>query len=104
MLQHLLHIKQIAMQPVVMGEIGLGQWPHRAATLYGFRRMPQAQIARDHEVLRLIEDLALAGTGLGYMDAHLIASVVLMPETQLWTWDKSLHKIARQLSLAADLV
>jgi len=52
-------------------------------------------------VLLLIEDWRLFGIGIGYMDAHLLASVLLTPETRLWTRDKRLREIARQLSLDA---
>jgi predicted nucleic acid-binding protein len=102
-LQGLLDSQTVAMHPFVTGEIALGQWPNRAAILYRLRRMPHAPVARDADVLRLIEDLALSGTGIGYMDAHLIASVLLMPETQLWTRDKPLRAVARQLSVDAGL-
>jgi predicted nucleic acid-binding protein len=102
-LQRMLDSKRIAMHPFVMGEIALGQWPQRAAILYRLRKMFQAPVARDADVLRLIEDLALTGTGIGYMDAHLLASVLLTPDTQLWTRDRALRKVARQLSLDAGL-
>lgn len=102
-LQRLLDTHQIVMHPFVAGEIALGTWPARAATLYRLRRMEQAPLARDVEVLRLIEDLALSGAGIGYMDAHLLASVLLASHTQLWTRDKALRRVAQQLSLDAGL-
>lgn len=89
------------MHPFLVGEIALGVWPTRAATLYRLRKMLQAPVARDYEVLRLIEDLALSGTGIGYVDAHLLASVLLMPQTRLWTRDRRLRPVAQQLSLDA---
>jgi predicted nucleic acid-binding protein len=102
-LKNLLDSKNVAMHPFVLGEIALGQWPQRAATLNRLRKMPQAPVARDYEVLHMIEDLALSGTGIGYMDAHLLASVLLTSGTQLWTRDKKLRMVAQQLSLDAKL-
>jgi predicted nucleic acid-binding protein len=102
-LKNLLDSKNVAMHPFVLGEIALGQWPQRAATLNRLRKMPQVPVARDYEVLHMIEDLALSGTGIGYMDAHLLASVLLTSGTQLWTRDKKLRMVAQQLSLDAKL-
>jgi hypothetical protein len=36
--------------------------------------VPKAQVATDGEVLAFIEANALAGTGLGYIDVHLLAA------------------------------
>jgi hypothetical protein len=46
---------------------------------------------------------ALSGLGIGYVDAHLLASVRLTPDAPLWTRDKRLHAAAKQLDLAAAL-
>jgi len=46
----------------------------------------------------------LAGSGIGYVGAHLLASAALTPETFLWTRDKRLHAAAQTLSLAAEIV
>ncbi len=50
------------------------------------------------EVLQFIETQRLMGKGLGYIDRQLLASARLtgMP---LWTLDKRLHRVARQLRL-----
>ncbi|HEY0330675.1 MAG TPA: hypothetical protein VGC77_16450 [Rhodopseudomonas sp.] len=44
----------------------------------------------------------LSGAGIGYVDAHLLAAIVLPPETLLWTRDKRLNAAAQRLSLAAN--
>jgi predicted nucleic acid-binding protein len=102
-LQRLLDADELIMHPFVVGEVALGSWPDRVAALMTMRDLRFSITAEDAEVLRLIEDLALSGTGIGYMDAHLLASVLLTPETRLWTRDKALRKVARQLSLDAGL-
>jgi predicted nucleic acid-binding protein len=48
-----------------------------------------------------IDRHALAGTGVGYIDAHLLASVRLTPTASLWTHDKRLHAVAGRLGLAS---
>jgi predicted nucleic acid-binding protein len=52
-------------------------------------------------VLRFIDREALYGRGIGYVDAHLLASARLTAGGSLWTRDKRLHAVAGQLGLAA---
>jgi predicted nucleic acid-binding protein len=54
------------------------------------------------EVLSFIEQQSLHGLGIGYVDAHLLASVRLTPGSALWTRDKRLVKIAEKLNVAAS--
>lgn len=102
-LRQLLNADELVMHPFVLGEVALGVVPDRPAALMTMGDLQFAHIARDAEVRRMIEDLALQGTGIGYLDAHLLASVLLTPETQLWTRDRALRKVAHQLSLDAGL-
>lgn len=62
--------------------------------------LPQAVIATDSEVLGFIGRNALSGTGIGYVDAHLLASVRLMPGSTLWSRDRRLAVVAHRLGLA----
>lgn len=103
MLQRLLQSDAIAMHPFVLGEISLGGWALRAATLYALERLPRVVVAQESEALRLIEDWSLFGSGIGYLDAHLLAAVLLTPDSRLWTRDKRLRAVAQQLTLDADL-
>ena len=61
--------------------------------------MPQALAATDAEVLRLIETAPLHGSGIGYVDACLLASTLLTPDAALWTLDRRLAALARRLGL-----
>jgi hypothetical protein len=53
-------------------------------------------------VLHFIGRHALFGLGIGYVDAHLLASVRLTAGATLWTRDKRLLGVAERLGLAAD--
>jgi hypothetical protein len=86
-----------------MGEVALGSFPGRTALLDYLAGLRPVKIAGDEEVLRLIEDWVLFGAGIGYMDAHLLASVLLTSGSRLWTRDKALRKVSQQLSLDAKL-
>lgn len=45
----------------------------------------------------------LFGTGIGYVDAHLLTSARLTPGVTLWTRDQRLREASMRLQLAADL-
>lgn len=99
----LLRREVVLMHPFVLGELAVGTLAARERTLAAFRRMIQANAATDDEVLNLIEEENLFGLGIGYVDAHLLASVRLTPGTLLWTRDKRLHDVAHRLAIAAVL-
>jgi hypothetical protein len=90
------------MHPFVYGELCMGTFRDRVAVLHSLRRLPEMLPARDNEVLTLVEAQHLYGLGVGFIDAHLLAAVRLMPSTRLWTHDRRLHAIAERLSLAAQ--
>jgi hypothetical protein len=56
-------------------------------------------LASDDEVLRRIEQEALHGAGIGYVDAQLIAATRLTPDTALWTSNKRLSTVTTRLGL-----
>jgi predicted nucleic acid-binding protein len=62
--------------------------------------LPRARSATDDEVLRLIDLQGLAGSGIGYVDAHLLAAVRLTGGATLWTRDRRLHQVADQIGVA----
>ena len=52
------------------------------------------------EVRQMIEARRLCSLGIGLIDAHLLASVLISPPTRLWTRDKPLRKAAERLGVA----
>ena len=88
------------MHPFVVGEIACGSLSDRASVLRLLRDLPAAVVAGDDEVLGFIERHLLHGKGIGYVDAHLLASVALMAGTGLWTRDKGLRLVAEGLGCA----
>jgi predicted nucleic acid-binding protein len=99
-LSRLLIAEQILVHPFVLGELVVGNLKNRATFIEQLRDMPQSVVAMDDEVLRLIEGRGLFGRGIGYVDAHLLASISLMPGTLIWTRDKRLHAIAEVMGHA----
>ena len=99
-LQNMLDRETTLMHPYVRGEISLGNIGRRAAILADLDRLPKAPVAEHHEVLSLIESARLFGSGVGYVDAHLLASTLLHDEGRLWTRDRRLHAAAERLGIA----
>jgi predicted nucleic acid-binding protein len=94
---------EIVMHPFVLGELALGFVPRIAAMMEDLRTLPKAIVADPDEVLRFIAHRRLSGSGIGYVDAHLLAAVALAPETRLWTRGRRLHTAALSLALAAEI-
>ena len=92
---------QVASHPFVIGELALGNLRQRARILVDLQSLPQTAVATGAEILRFIEVHSLAGLGIGYVDAHLLAGALLTPGTSLWTRDKGLRAAAERLGLAA---
>ena len=91
------------MHAFVLGELALGHEQRFAEIFKDLMDLPYAKIASPNEVLRLISRQALAGSGIGYVDAHLVASALLMPDVRLWTRDKRLRAVADRLSISAEM-
>jgi predicted nucleic acid-binding protein len=83
----------------VQGELALGSYQHRAKVLAAIDALPSARLARADEVRVLIEHRSLYGRGIGYVDTHLIASVLITPNAMLWTRDKRLRLVAESLKI-----
>ena len=99
----LLNDAQVLAHPFIIGEVALGHLRQRRAVLSALENLPQITVARDDEVLSIIDRWALFGGGIGYVDAHLLAAIPLSPGTLLWTRDKRLRTIAGSLGFHATL-
>ncbi|HTV44702.1 MAG TPA: PIN domain-containing protein [Stellaceae bacterium] len=89
--------------PFVIGELALGNLRQRNTVLSGLQDLPQAASASHAEVLHFIACEGLFGRGIGYVDAHLLASARLTATARLWTRDRRLQAAAVRLGLAANL-
>lgn len=92
----------IVTHPFVVGELLLGGVPKTSGMLDDLNTLPKATIASNDEVLDFIVKRKLSGLGIGYVDAHLLASTMLTVEASMWTHDKRLLSAAQSLKLAAD--
>jgi predicted nucleic acid-binding protein len=85
--------------PFVIGELAVGNLKNRSTTLADMAALPQAQIASEVEVHHFLEAHRLWGTGLGWIDLHLLASAALSRWTLL-TADRAMNQTATRLGLA----
>ena len=90
---------QVDMHPFVVGELACGNLRARTDVLGLLLALPPVAVATDNEVLFFIDEHELMGRGIGYVDAHLLASARL-GGVMLWTRDKRLHATAAELGLA----
>ncbi|OGT10818.1 MAG: ribonuclease [Gallionellales bacterium RIFCSPHIGHO2_02_FULL_57_16] len=102
-LTRILNAGQVLTHRVVIGELSLGSLQNRNIVLSALQNLPQVTVASDVEVSHFIENQALFGTGIGYIDAHLLAAVRLSPGTLLWTRDKRLLAESVRLGLSVNL-
>lgn len=83
--------------PMVIGELAVGSFAKRKEILAMLQGLWQMEVAYDQEVLDFIEKFNLFGIGIGYIDAHLLASLRLTPRAEFWTRDKRLAAAAERL-------
>jgi len=99
-LGELLLREQALMHPHVLGEIALGSIRNRDEIIGRLLQLPVPNVAKEGHLLHLIDAEEMWATGIGYTDAHLLASALLTPGGKLWTRDEKLHDQADRLSVA----
>ena len=95
----LLERGEVWTHPWVIGELACGNLSARRQILDLLRGLPSAKVARDEEVLVMIERQQLMGRGIGYVDAHLLAAARLS-SCALWSRDRRLAAIAAEQGIA----
>jgi predicted nucleic acid-binding protein len=93
----------ISIHPFIVTELVLGNLPDRQKTIASLDLLPMVKVAQMSEVRRMIEAHSLFQRGIGFVDAHLIASTLITPHTVLWSRDKRLRDIAQTLGLKANI-
>ena len=89
---------RVVVHPFVLGELALGVVTPRAEVLRDLATLETPRVAEHGEVLALIERVPLWGRGIGWVDAHLLASARL-DRLRLWTLDRRLAIVARELGV-----
>ena len=92
-LSELLSEALVTAHPFVIGELACGNLKNRARILSDLGELPSAISATHEEVMGLVQNRRLWGFGIGWIDAHLLASA-LLSDCEFWTLDRKLARAA----------
>jgi predicted nucleic acid-binding protein len=91
----------VLLHPFVLGELLLSGLPKQGPfSVESLDDYAQAPLASPIEVASFIQWAKLAGTGVGYVDVHLLVSARLMPHGSIMTLDNNLAAQAERFELA----
>lgn len=94
-----LEASTVVVHPFVVGELACGNLRNRQEVLDLLGKLPALTVASHEEALAFIERRRLMGRGIGYIDVHLLASVVLAPQARIWTRDRRLARVAAEMGV-----
>lgn len=86
--------------PAVIGELALGSLRDRGSVMTFLAAQRGAIVATHDEVMTMIDRHGIFSMGVGYTDAHLLASVLLDQRAALWTRDKRLRAAAEKAGVS----
>jgi predicted nucleic acid-binding protein len=88
----------ILLHPLVLGELAMGNLVDWDDTISTLTQIPRPRFATFEEVLALVRQERLMGSGLGWIDAALLASARLTG-ARLWSRDRRLADAAERLHM-----
>jgi predicted nucleic acid-binding protein len=97
-LDGLLGRDEVSGHDFVYGELMIGDLGGRARLLASYEEMRQAPAVSHSEVVAFVRERRLHGRGIGWIDAHLLASA-LVGDLRLWTADPRLATVAKELGV-----
>ena len=98
-LDALLSRDEVSGHDLVYGELLIGDKGGRKPLLADYEQMHQAPVVPHRDVVEFVRDRRLHGRGIGWIDAHLLASA-LVSRLKLWTTDPALESVAKELGIA----
>lgn len=97
-LETLLAADEVAVHPLVLGELTLGGLSARVRVLLA--ALPASSLIGVDEAFAFIEAHRLARAGIGWVDVNLLGAA-LVDGARLWTFDRALAGAAGRLGVAA---
>ncbi|MCL9982262.1 MAG: type II toxin-antitoxin system VapC family toxin [Erythrobacter sp.] len=98
-LNRVLLLGEVIQHGFVTAELALGSIAKRDQLIAGLAALPQIAPAAEDDLLGFVTEAALAGTGIGLVDAHLL-NACHRHQHKLWTRDKRLRAQAERLGIA----
>jgi len=100
-LDELLGRDEVSGHAFVYGELLIGDKGGRRQLLTNYDQMHHAPTVPHGDVVEFVRSRRLHGTGIGWIDAHLLASA-LVGRLKLWTADPRLAVLAGELGVAYE--
>jgi predicted nucleic acid-binding protein len=100
-LDALLSRDEVSGHDFVYGELLIGDKGGRHQLLAHYEQMRQAPVVPHEDVVAFVRERKLHGRGIGWIDAHLLAST-LVGRLKLWTTDPRLTVVAHELEIAYE--
>jgi predicted nucleic acid-binding protein len=98
-LEQLLLENQVVCHPFIIGELACGTIKNRSEILTLLQTLPISPTVDLAEYFFFVEQHSLYGTGIGFVDVHLLASAKLS-DIPLWTEDMRLREVALTLKVS----
>lgn len=98
-LRGLLKREEVAGHDFVYGELLIGDRGGRSDLLKSYQQMRQLPGVPHKHVAEFVKAYRLHGVGIGWVDAHLLASA-LVAHSAFWSADERLAKLAQQFGIA----
>jgi predicted nucleic acid-binding protein len=98
-LARLLEKDEAAGHDLVYGELLVGDSGGRSQLLNSYDLIDRVPAVGHRDVATFVRSHKLYGRGIGWIDAHLLASA-LLADTSLWTADERLARLAGELRIA----
>jgi predicted nucleic acid-binding protein len=89
---------RVVIHPFVIGELIMGNIPSVERIISDMTHLPQIDTVSDTDFYKFVTAHKIGGTGLGFVDTHLIAAVFGSAKTSIWTRDKRLMAQAERLN------
>jgi predicted nucleic acid-binding protein len=96
----LLENDQVQCHTFVLGELALGNLRPGSQVIALLAELPVVPPVEHDEALAFIARHSLAGSGIGWVDLHLVCTSALA-RCRLWTLDRRLRAVAARLDLQA---
>jgi hypothetical protein len=90
---------QVGVHPFVFGELALGTLPGRDEILTLLGDLPWLVPSAHREVLAFVERHHLSGSGVGWVDAHLLCAAS-HAQWNVWSADRRLAAVAARIGVA----
>jgi predicted nucleic acid-binding protein len=100
-LEELLRRDEVCAHEFVYGELLIGDVGGRKQLLEDYEQMHQAPPVSHADVVAFVRGRRLHGRGIGWIDAHLLASS-LVGRLKLWTTDPRLAALAREFGVSYE--